>query len=90
VNSTNRRGLLFDKPETDLRKPSPACRSASASAFGHQGFTGTCVWADPEYDLVYVFLSNRVHPDASNDKLAKMNVRTDIQQAIYDAIDDRR
>ncbi len=82
----NRRGLLFDKPEPDPRKQSPTCKDASLKTFGHQGFTGTCAWVDPEYNLVYVFLSNRVNPDASNDKLVKMNVRTEIQQAIYDAI----
>jgi CubicO group peptidase (beta-lactamase class C family) len=84
--STNRRGLLFDKPETDPVKSSPACKSASPKAFGHQGFTGTCVWADPEYNLVYIFLSNRVHPDAANDKLVKLNVRTNVQQVIYDSM----
>ncbi len=82
----NRRGLLFDKPEPDSTKSSPTCRSASLKTFGHQGFTGTCVWVDPQYNLIYIFLSNRVNPDASNDKLVKMNVRTDIQQVIYDAI----
>ncbi len=82
----NRRGLLFDKPEPDPAKQSPTCKDASPGTFGHQGFTGTCVWADPENHLIYIFLSNRVYPDATNNKLAKMNVRTDIQQAIYDAI----
>ncbi len=82
----NRRGLLFDKPETDLTKSSPCSKSAPASVFGHQGFTGTCAWADPDNDLIYIFLSNRVNPDATNDKLVKMNVRTSIQETIYEAI----
>ena len=82
----NRRGMFFDKPETDTTKASPTCRDASGKTFGHQGFTGTCAWVDPEYNLVYVFLSNRINPDASNDKLSKMNVRTEIQQVIYDAL----
>jgi len=82
----NRRGLFFDKPEPDSTKSSPVSRSASLKTFGHQGFTGTCAWVDPEYNLVYIFLSNRVNPDAKNEKLVKMNVRTDIQQAIYDAL----
>lgn len=82
----NRRGLLFDKPEPDSAKASPVCHDVSLKAFGHQGFTGTCAWVDPQYSLVYIFLSNRINPDASNDKLLKMNVRTDIQQVIYDAI----
>jgi beta-N-acetylhexosaminidase len=82
----NRRGLFFDKPEPDITKPSPTCKSASLKTFGHQGFTGTCTWVDPEYNLVYVFLSNRINPDAANEKLSKMNVRTQIQQVIYDAL----
>ncbi|MCX6292418.1 MAG: serine hydrolase [Bacteroidetes bacterium] len=82
----NRRGLFFDKPEPDPKKASPVCKDASLKTFGHQGFTGTCTWVDPEYNLVYVFLSNRVNPDASNEKLVKMNVRTEIQQVIYDAM----
>ena len=82
----NRRGLLFDKPETDPTKSSPCCSKASPLTFGHQGFTGTCAWADPEYGLIYIFLSNRINPDVSNDKLIKLNVRTEIQDIIYQAI----
>lgn len=86
-NSLNsRRGLGFDKPETIDGKASPACASASAATYGHQGFTGTCVWVDPEYQLVYVFLSNRTFPDDENKKLATLQTRVAIQQAIYDAI----
>jgi CubicO group peptidase (beta-lactamase class C family) len=86
VQNQNRRGLYFDKPEPDPQKPSPTCPSASLRTYGHQGFTGTCAWVDPEYKLVYIFLSNRVNPDASNEKFGKMNVRTNVQQAVYDAI----
>ncbi len=86
VSSTNRRGLGFDKPETAPEKGSPTCKSASPFTFGHTGFTGTCVWADPKYNLVYVFLSNRVNPSSDNKKLIDMNVRTDIQEVIYQAI----
>jgi len=84
----SRRGYGFDKPEKnnkDLKEPYP-CISASTKAFGHMGFTGTAVWADPKYNLVYIFLSNRVDPSSSNDKLVKMNVRTKIQQVVYDAL----
>ncbi len=84
--NNNRRGLLFDKPEPDTTKSSPCCKEASLSTFGHQGFTGTCAWADPENQLIYIFLSNRVNPDATNDKMVKLNVRTNIQSAIYQAI----
>jgi beta-N-acetylhexosaminidase len=81
----SRRGLGFDKPETDPKKATPSGKLASPLAFGHTGFTGTCAWADPKYDLVYVFLSNRVQPSAENKKLANMDVRTRIQDVIYEA-----
>ncbi len=86
-SSISRRGYGFDKPEKDNAKredPYPTL-SASAKTFGHTGFTGTCTWADPEKNLVYVFLSNRVNPDGSN-KLLKMNVRSNIHETIYKAI----
>lgn len=86
-SKNSRRGLGFDKPEKDNYKreePYPAL-SASPAAFGHSGFTGTCVWADPKHNLVYVFLSNRLTPDGTNNKLVKMNVRTEILQAFYKA-----
>lgn len=85
----SRRGYGFDKPEkdNDKRKDPYPCYSASPKTFGHTGYTGTCAWADPEYNLVYVFLSNRVHPDGGeNTKLLRMNVRTNIQEAIYKAM----
>jgi CubicO group peptidase (beta-lactamase class C family) len=56
-----------------------------ASVYGHTGFTGTCAWVDPDNQLVYVFLSNRTYPNAWNNKLSKFDIRTRIQQAIYDA-----
>ncbi len=84
----SRRGLGFDKPEMDITKDSPASRECNSSVFGHQGFTGTCAWADPENDLVYVFLSNRVHPSADNKKFGELSVRTKVQDAIYEAIKD--
>ena len=79
----NRRGLGFDK---QLGDSGPACPCVSSSSFGHSGFTGTLVWADPEYDLVYVFLSNRVYPSADNRKLIQHKIREKIHQHIYDAI----
>lgn len=82
----NRRGVGFDKPTSELNK-GPTCNSASGSSFGHSGFTGTLVWADPEHDIVYVFLSNRVYPNADNRKLLDMDIRTRIQQVIYDAFE---
>jgi len=83
--SSNRRGILFDKPEPNADANGPACPEASMATFGHQGFTGTCAWADPLNKIVYIFLSNRVYPDETNTKLASMNIRTRIMQVIYDA-----
>jgi beta-N-acetylhexosaminidase len=87
-NEGIRRGLGFDKPELDPEKEGPTCPSASANSFGHSGFTGTLVWADPDNGLLYVFLSNRVYPDQDNTKLYDMNIRTLIQQVLYDAVMD--
>lgn len=80
----NRRGLGFDKPVPD-GDGGPTCNCVSLVSFGHTGFTGTMAWADPEEQIVYVFLSNRVYPDAENKKLLRMDVRTRIQEMIYDA-----
>lgn len=86
----SRRGLGFDKPEKNNKELDAVhaypCISPSPSTFGHTGFTGTCVWADPKYNLVYIFLSNRVCPSSDNNKLIKMNVRSNIQEAIYKAM----
>jgi beta-N-acetylhexosaminidase len=81
----NRRALGFDRPIPAIGK-GPACDSASYLSFGHGGFTGTIIWADPEYNLSYVFLSNRVYPEAENNKIISMDIRTNIQQVFYDAI----
>ena len=85
-NEDNRRGAGFDKPSTT--DYGPTCSCVSYSSFGHSGFTGTLVWADPDKEIVYIFLSNRVYPDAENKKLIRMNIRTDIMQVIYDALEN--
>ena len=82
---SNRRGAGFDKPTTN-RKGGPTSSLASLASFGHTGFTGTMAWADPENQVNFVFLSNRVYPDAENWKIVSMNIRTDIQQVIYEAV----
>ena len=82
----NRRGIGFDKPVLD-DSSGPTCKQASRHSFGHAGFTGTITWADPEQDLIYVFLSNRIHPSADNSLLVKENIRTRIQEVIYKAIE---
>ncbi len=84
----SRRGLGFDKPEKDnlLRKDPYPSLLASPSTFGHTGFTGTCVWVDPQYDLVYIFLSNRAFPTRDNNKLSQLLIRGKIQDAIYKSL----
>ena len=80
-----RRGVGFDKPQ--LKEEEKAtCGCVSDKSFGHSGFTGTYTWADPESEIVYVFLSNRVYPTMENTKLVKSEVRTEIQQLIQNAI----
>ena len=86
--NNNRRGLGFDKPLLNNSELSPEqsypCPGASPESFGHSGFTGTFVWADPTYKLIYIFLSNRVYPTREGNMLGKLNVRTNILQAFYD------
>ena len=85
----SRRGYGFDKPEKDnlIRTEPYPCLLASPLTFGHTGFTGTCAWADPAYNLVFVLLSNRVNPDGGdNKKLLNMNVRGKIQDVVYRAL----
>ncbi|MBE14959.1 MAG: beta-N-acetylglucosaminidase, partial [Cytophagaceae bacterium] len=79
-----RRGVGFDKPQ--LSGDGPTCGCVPMSSFGHSGFTGTYTWADPENELVYVFLSNRTFPTMENRKLIKSGLRTKIQEAIYESM----
>lgn len=83
-DSDNRRGVGFDKPQ--LGDEGPTCGCISMTSFGHSGFTGTYAWADPEEEIVYVFLANRTYPDAGNNLLLRENIRTEIQRLIYEAI----
>ena len=82
----NHRGLGFDKPATDADDGGPAGTRCSALTFGHTGFTGTCAWADPATGILFVFLSNRVYPSATNTKITKLNVRTVAQDYIYESL----
>lgn len=84
--SPNRRGLGFDKPETDTTKIGPTCKIIPPDSFGHTGFTGTMAWADPDNHLIYIFLSNRTYPSEFNTKLSEEDIRTKIQEFIYQAL----
>ena len=80
----NRRGVGFDKPQ--IEEDGPTCGCVSMNSFGHSGWTGTYTWADPDENIVYVFLSNRSYPNSKENKLLKSNIRTDIQKLIYESI----
>lgn len=81
-----RRGVGFDKPQ--LSGGGPTCGCVPMTSFGHSGFTGTYTWADPENEIVYVFLSNRTFPTMDNRALIKSGLRTQIQEVIYQALID--
>jgi len=84
----NRRGAGFDRPNPS---GGGTCHAlASQQSFGHSGFTGTLAWADPTTGINYVFLSNRVCPSQDNWKLRDMNIRTEIQRVIYEAVKSRK
>jgi CubicO group peptidase (beta-lactamase class C family) len=81
--------LGFDKPEKNNNtrsEPYPA-KYASSATFGHTGYTGTCVWADPESKLVFIFMSNRVYPSGgTNTRISALRIREKMLDALYQAI----
>lgn len=87
----NRRGLGFDKPMIEYdEKASSVAEQASAASFGHSGYTGTFVWADPETDLLYIFFSNRVYPTRNNPKIYRLNIRPRIHTVLYESLEERK
>jgi len=82
----SRRGIGFDMPQTDWSQVQNVTAKASRETFGHIGFTGTAVWADPQHDLVSVFLSNRTYPNAAKNVLERRNYRMKAHAITYDAI----
>ena len=87
-SENSRRGLGFDKPEKDnaTRKDPYPSFSASPLTFGHTGFTGTCIWMDPQNGLVFIFLSNRVHNNGDANRFLRMNIRPKVHEVIYEAL----
>lgn len=84
----NYRALGFDKPDpakSNVRTRIPA-PGVSPESFGHTGFTGTFVWADPKNNLLFIFLSNRINPTRRNTEIYQLNTRSEMQQAVYDAL----
>ncbi len=84
--ASSRRGIGFDMKELNPDKTQNMSDKASRNTFGHLGFTGTAVFADPDHDIIYIFLSNRTYPTMRNNKLGKNNYRPRIQSVIYDAL----
>ena len=84
---STRRGIGFDMRQQDPSRWINLPADASDAAFGHTGFTGTCAWADPEQNLVFVFLSNRTYPDMNNYKLNKLRTRHRMLSTVYEAIE---
>ena len=89
TSDTKRRALGFDKSVPSNPKHSPCSISTPASVYGHTGYTGTCCWVDPDHKMIYVFLSNRTYPNDGVNKLARMNIRTDIQELLYQSIKEK-
>jgi CubicO group peptidase (beta-lactamase class C family) len=81
----HRKASGFDRP-ANAPDSGPTCDEASESSFGHSGFTGTLAWADPDADIIFIFLSNRTFPNAENRKLIEWDIRTKIQQEVYQSL----
>lgn len=86
-STISRRALGFDATETRSAKSSPTSPSSPISTYGHTGFTGTCFWIDPDNNLIYIFLSNRIYPDRTHKKLMSLDIRSRIQETIYQAME---
>lgn len=87
----NRRGLGFDKPliAYDSIKTSVA-KLASPNSYGHSGYTGTLVWADPDNQLLFIFLANRVYPSRTNRKIYQLNIRPRIHDLVYGLLEEEK
>ncbi|MNX71663.1 putative periplasmic esterase [compost metagenome] len=85
-SESSRRGLGFDRWDPNVKNEYPS-KLSNPTVYGHTGYTGTCIWIDPANQLVYIFLSNRVHPQVST-KLLNLNIRSRIQDAIYEVINE--
>lgn len=89
-SSISRRGLGFDKPDMRNNNISPTSPEAPITVYGHTGFTGTCFWVDPTNNMIYIFLSNRVNPERSPNRMSSLKIRERIQSEIYGAINANR
>ena len=81
-----RRGIGFDMKEMDASRSQNMCAETSNNTFGHLGFTGTCAWADPDHNLIFIFLTNRTYPSMKKNKWSAEDFRPRIQSVIYEAM----
>jgi beta-N-acetylhexosaminidase len=89
-SSISRRGMGFDKPDPRNSKANPTSPGTPIEVYGHTGFTGTCFWVDPTNNMIYIFLSNRVNPARSPDRLSSLEIRERIQEELYQALDNKK
>jgi CubicO group peptidase (beta-lactamase class C family) len=85
ASNDNRRGIGFDKLPINKKGSCTASKSGSMRGYGHTGFTGTFVWADPSNNTVIIFLSNRVYPDTEPNTLVRTGIRTTLHDILYEA-----
>ena len=88
-SSISRRGLGFDKPNPQNSKATPTSPGTPIEVYGHTGFTGTSFWVDPTNNMIYIFLSNRVNPTRSPDRLSSLEIKGRIQEELYKALDNK-
>ncbi len=89
-SSVSRRGLGFDKPDPGNSKQSPTSPATPVETYGHTGFTGTSFWIDPVHNMIYIFLSNRINPSRTPNRLSTLSIRERIQEELYKAIQPDR
>ena len=85
-SSISRRGLGFDKPDPRNTRTNPTSPGTPIEVYGHTGYTGTCFWVDPNNNMIYIFLSNRVNPSRSPNRLSSLEIRERIQEELYKAL----
>ena len=86
---SKRRALGFDMKDLGSSKVENVCLGASDRCFGHTGFVGQGVWADPAHNLIFIFFSNRTYPTMDNNKLNTEQWRAKIQAVVYRSIKER-
>ena len=85
----NRSGVGFDKPQVEGKHGS-TFGGVSMNSFGHYGYTGSIAWADPDEEIIFIFLSNRTYPTRENTLLQTSNIRTRAQEIVYKSLIDSK